>query len=177
MVFHPLLEFECLTILFSLLCFQASGAVFGVMAGFYVFLNRNDWLLGNNGRAYSDAITQTLLINLVLDAMNPMVDNWGHLGGAIGGAAMAYYFGPRLFLAELPGGGRAVVDKPILRLPRSLESIPERSTNFFNRMTRRMQIWRYQADLPSRPWRPKSNPQNIRQRSIDAPNRSIKPKL
>ena len=77
------------------------------MAGFYVFLNRNDWLLGNNGRAYSDAITQTLLINLVLGAMNPMVDNWGHLGGAIGGAAMAYYFGPRLFLAELPGGGRA----------------------------------------------------------------------
>jgi membrane associated rhomboid family serine protease len=51
----------------------ASGAVFGVMAGFFVFLNRNDWVLGSQGEAYSSAITQTLLINLVLGAVNPMV--------------------------------------------------------------------------------------------------------
>lgn len=61
----------------------ASGAVFGVMASFYVFLNRHDWLLGSAGRSYTDAILQTLFINLALGAMNPMVDNWGHLGGAI----------------------------------------------------------------------------------------------
>jgi hypothetical protein len=155
----------------------ASGAVFGVMAGFYVFLSRHDWLLGNQGRAYSDAITQTLLINIVIGAMNPVVDNWGHLGGAIGGAAMAYYFGPRLYLADLPEGGRVMVDKPIMRLPRSIESIPENVSTRMHRITRRMQVWRYRADLPARPWRPKkSRGQSHSERRMTTPSKSIKPR-
>jgi len=51
----------------------ASGAVFGVMASLYIFLNRNEWLMGSQGAAYSSAITQTLFINLVMGAVNPMV--------------------------------------------------------------------------------------------------------
>ena len=51
----------------------ASGAVFGVMGGLYVFLSRNDWVMGQQGEAYSSAITQTLLINLFMGAVNPMV--------------------------------------------------------------------------------------------------------
>lgn len=51
----------------------ASGAIFGIMAGFYVFLERNDWVLGSQGDAYSSAITQTLFLNLVLGYVNPMV--------------------------------------------------------------------------------------------------------
>lgn len=156
----------------------ASGAVFGVMASFYVFLSRHEWLLGRSGKSYSDAITQTLLINLALGAMNPMVDNWGHLGGAIGGAAMAYYFGPRLYLAELPDGGRTVVDRPILRLPRIIESFPERVSNRFDRMMRRLQIWQHKVDLPDKPWRPKDTWSKVNyQRRANVPNRSIKPKL
>lgn len=156
----------------------ASGAVFGVMASFYVFLSRHDWLLGSSGRSYSDAITQTLMINLVLGAMNPMVDNWGHLGGAIGGAAMAYYFGPRLYLAELPDGGRTVVDRPILRMPRYIEAMPERISNGLTRLTRRLQIWRFKSVLPDKPWRPKGSWNKVNyQRRANAPNRSIKPKI
>lgn len=156
----------------------ASGAVFGVMSSFYVFLSRHDWLLGSSGRSYSDAITQTLMINLVIGAMNPMVDNWGHLGGAIGGAAMAYYFGPRLYLAELPDGGRTVVDRPILRMPRYIEAVPERFSNSITRMTRRLQIWRHKADLPDKPWRPKDTWSKVNyQRRRAAPNRSIKPRI
>jgi membrane associated rhomboid family serine protease len=51
----------------------ASGAVFGVLGALYVFLNRNDWLLGDQGEDYSSAIIQTLLINLAIGYMNPMV--------------------------------------------------------------------------------------------------------
>jgi membrane associated rhomboid family serine protease len=155
----------------------ASGAVFGVMAGFYVFLSRHDWLLGDQGRAYTNGITQTLLINLVIGAMNPVVDNWGHLGGAIGGAAMAYYFGPRLYLADLPEGGRIVVDKPIMRLPRSIESIPEKVSARIQRITRRMQVWRFRSDLASKPWRPTQpgGPSDF-QRRMTTPSKSIKPK-
>ena len=146
------------------------------MASFYVFLSRHDWLLGSSGKAYSDGITQTLMINLVLGAMNPMVDNWGHLGGAIGGAAMAYYFGPRLYLAELPEGGQTIVDRPILRMPRSIEAIPERFSNGIKRATLRLQIWRHKSALPDKPWRPKGtwNKVNYHRRS-STPNRSIKP--
>lgn len=155
----------------------ASGAVFGVMASFYVFLNRHDWLLGRAGRGYSDAITQTLFINLVIGAMNPMVDNWGHLGGAVGGAAMAYYFGPRLYLTKLPEGGQMIVDRPIIRLPRNIESIPEKVFTRTKRMLRRMQVWRHTGDLSEKPWRPKTSPRKNYQQRQGSPNRSIKPKL
>jgi uridine nucleosidase len=156
----------------------ASGAVFGVMGAMYVFLNRNDWLLGEQGEAFSSAITQTLLINLVIGYVNPMVDNWGHLGGAIGGAAMAYYFGPRLFLAKLPDeGGQVIVDKPILRLPPAIEHIPKNIDNGISRMVRRMQIWRFKDDLRGKPWQPKEVRRSDYQRRKYMPNKSIKPKL
>jgi len=158
----------------------ASGAVFGVMASLFVFLNRNDWLMGSQGEEYSRAITQTLLINLVMGAVNPMVDNWGHIGGAIGGAAMSYYFGPRLYYAELPGGiGKVVVDKPIVRLPPSIESIPRKMNEEISRLTRRIQIWQY-FTIPDKPWRLKKNQQqkiDYRRRQIMTPIKSIKPKL
>ena len=157
----------------------ASGAVFGVMASFYVFLNRHEWLLGQQGKSYADAVTQTLMINLVLGYMNPMVDNWGHLGGAIGGGLMAYYFGPRLYLAELPGeGGTTIVDKPILRLPRNIESIPEKTSNAITGILQKLNILRYKAELPDKPWRPKgiSKP-NYGQRRATTPNKPIKPNI
>lgn len=164
----------------------ASGAVFGVMASLYVFLARNDWVMGEQGEAFSSAITQTLLINLVMGAVNPMVDNWGHIGGAIGGAAMSWYFGPRLYIAELPISDvevrRVIVDKPILRLPSFVESMPTRINKSISRLTRRTKIFGYVRELSDRPWRTKrkrEQGQNIdyRKRQQTTPNRSIKPRL
>eukprot|EP00533_Pseudo-nitzschia_delicatissima_P006698 CAMPEP_0116087994 /NCGR_PEP_ID=MMETSP0327-20121206/5644_1 /TAXON_ID=44447 /ORGANISM="Pseudo-nitzschia delicatissima, Strain B596" /LENGTH=393 /DNA_ID=CAMNT_0003579067 /DNA_START=146 /DNA_END=1327 /DNA_ORIENTATION=- len=165
----------------------ASGAVFGVMGGLYVFLSRNDWVMGQQGEAYSSAITQTLLINLFMGAVNPMVDNWGHIGGAIGGAAMSWYFGPRLYLAELPISEvetrRVIVDKPIVRLPSSIENIPKKIGKGVGRATRRIKIWGYVENLPDKPWRRnrrtghQGKPIDYRRRQQTAPNRSIKPKL
>ena len=148
----------------------ASGAVFGVVGAYFVFLNRNDWLLGSYGQAMTNAITQTIAANIFLGAINPVIDNWAHLGGALGGAAMAYVFGPRLYLAEFPGGGRVVVDRPIVRLPRSLEALPGRVGHGFQRIARRMQVGRYTFDLPDKPWRNKRRPTRV-----NTPNRSIKP--
>ncbi|KAG7353597.1 rhomboid family protein [Nitzschia inconspicua] len=157
----------------------ASGAVFGVMGALYVFLNRNDWLMGEQGEMVSSAITQSLIINVAIGFMNPMVDNWGHLGGALGGALMSYYFGPRLYLAEWPNdGGRVIVDKPVMRLPPTLENIPSSMSKSFSRMARRMQIWRVKDGLQGKPWNPKQKRRADYQRRIyNVPNRSIKPKL
>ncbi|VEU33449.1 unnamed protein product [Pseudo-nitzschia multistriata] len=162
----------------------ASGAVFGVMASLLVFLGRNDWVMGSQGEAYRSAVTQTLLINLVMGAVNPMVDNWGHIGGAIGGATMAWYFGPRLYIAEVPlpeGVGRVIVDKPLVRLPYFIESIPTKVSKGVRRLTRRIKIWGHIADLPDKPWRKNRQHQHhkidYKRRQQIAPNRSIKPML
>jgi membrane associated rhomboid family serine protease len=153
----------------------ASGAVFGVFGAYYVFLNRNEWLLGEQGQEMAGRVTQVIGMNLLLGLVNPVIDNWGHLGGAIGGAACAYYFGPRLFLSELPEGERIVVDKPVYRLPRCYEAIPERVGNQLRRMTRRMRVERYKSELTPKPWR-QSPSQQQRQNPRSAPNRSIKPR-
>jgi len=89
----------------------ASGAVFGIIGAQLVFLSRNDWLLGQQGERMQSAILQTVGLNLVMGLMNPMIDNWGHLGGLVGGGAAAYYFGPRLHLMNIPEGGRLLVDR------------------------------------------------------------------
>jgi hypothetical protein len=148
----------------------ASGAVFGLVGAYFVFLTRNEWLLGTYGDTMTGAITQTIAANVILGAVNPVIDNWAHLGGLMGGAAMAYTFGPRLYLADLPDGGRTLVDQPIVRLPRSVEEFPNRVGDQYQRLVRRMQIGRYMSDLPEKPWRNKARPSRRY-----APNRSIKP--
>lgn len=113
-----------------------------------------------------------------MGVINPYVDNWGHIGGALGGAAMSYYFGPRLYMAGLPNGGRMLVDKPVIRLPRSIESIPEQFFERFDvvksKVTRRMQVERFKADLPVKPWRPKGKVSYPR-KLPPGPVRSLRP--
>lgn len=99
------------------------------------------------------AISRTIMMNVFLGAMSPMVDNWSHLGGALGGAACAYLFGPRLMVGDTPSGARAIVDKPILRLPKVLEEMPDTIEEQMRTMKRRMQVESFKSDLPEKPWR------------------------
>jgi membrane associated rhomboid family serine protease len=46
---------------------------------------------------------QTLLINLVYGLSNPRIDNWGHMGGMVGGALAALLLGPRWVETKLAG--------------------------------------------------------------------------
>ena len=84
---------------------------------------------------------------------------------------MAYYFGPRLFYSDLANGTRVLIDRPIVRLPRHIESIPENASKRLARMTRRMHVERFKFDMPDKPWR-----QRGQVRNRWAPNRSIKPR-
>ena len=81
-------------------------------------------------------------------------------------AAMAMTFGPKLYLMALPNGGKMLVDKPTVRLPRSIESIPEKVGKRMRQAKLRMQMDRFQSDLKAKPWRrndPNINPQRRRQ--------------
>lgn len=133
----------------------ASGAVFGVMGAYYAFLSRNENLFGRSGQAIMGRIGSTLGMNVLFGMASPSIDNWAHIGGGIGGFAYATAFGPKLYLMGLPSGGRIIVDKPSVRLPPSIEAIPSKVSKRLRRGRRRMQVQRYQSELPAKPWRRK----------------------
>ena len=66
---------------------------------------------------------------------------------------MAIVFGPKLSVLGLPGGGRIIVDKPIIRLPAGIESLPGSMSKRFRRARLRMQVDRYVSELSAKPWR------------------------
>jgi rhomboid protease GluP len=73
----------------------SSTAIFGLLAAEGVFLFLNQRILGN--------LAQRALLNIVIIAavnfiigLSPGIDNWGHLGGLLGGAIFAYLGGPIL---------------------------------------------------------------------------------
>ena len=150
----------------------ASGAVFGIVGAYFTFLIRNEDLFGAQADYLQRGLAQTIVVNLIMGAVSPMIDQWGHVGGFLGGIAMASAFGPRLKMVGLPNGSIALIDQPFLRLPRYLESIPEQVENKWQQMTRRMQINHFMSDLPAKPWRVR-RPQQYRRQV--APNRSARP--
>ena len=53
----------------------------------------------------------------------------------------------------LPGGGSIIVDKPNVRLPPAIESLPSNVSKRFRRAKLRMQVDRYVSELSPKPWR------------------------
>lgn len=73
----------------------ASTAVFGLLAAEGVFLYHNR---GMFGRQASRALSQVIMIAVVnlMIGMSPGIDNFGHIGGMLGGALFAWFAGPLL---------------------------------------------------------------------------------
>ncbi len=70
----------------------SSTAIFGLLAAQAVFLYQNRNLI-RNARGLLMSTLTIAAINLVLGT-SPGIDNWGHLGGMIGGLAFAWSAGP-----------------------------------------------------------------------------------
>ncbi|MBN2048190.1 MAG: rhomboid family intramembrane serine protease [Anaerolineaceae bacterium] len=72
----------------------ASTAVFGLAAaeGVFIYLNRN--FFPNASRVLRNIIF-VVIMNLLL-GLSSQIDNWGHMGGMIGGLAYAWFAGPLL---------------------------------------------------------------------------------
>ena len=72
----------------------ASTAVFGLIAAEVVFFYQNRKLFGGQARqAISNAVF-IIAVNLFI-GLTPGIDNWGHVGGLLGGAMFAWFAGPR----------------------------------------------------------------------------------
>ncbi len=78
----------------------ASTAIFGLLGAEAVFLYRHRDLFGQQARAALINIAQVAGINLLI-GLNPGIDNWGHLGGLLGGLLFAWFGGPLLRMEGL----------------------------------------------------------------------------
>ena len=73
----------------------ASTAIFGLIAAEAVFLLQNRPLLGKQVNRALMNLVYIAGINLVIGFTTTGVDNWGHIGGMLGGVIFAWFGGPR----------------------------------------------------------------------------------
>lgn len=72
----------------------ASTAVFGLIAAEVAFFYHNRKLFGGQAKqAISNAVF-IIAVNLFI-GLTPGIDNWGHVGGMLGGAIFAWFASPR----------------------------------------------------------------------------------
>ncbi|KAI3968558.1 hypothetical protein MKW92_022068 [Papaver armeniacum] len=89
----------------------ASGAIFGLVGSFAVFVLRHRSLVGNR-KEMLQHVAQVIALNMVIGLLSKGIDNWGHLGGLLGGAAMSWFVGPAWTYEGRTSDGRSVfVDK------------------------------------------------------------------
>ena len=73
----------------------ASTAIFGMLGAEGVLIYQNREIFGNIARRALTQIITIAVINLVI-GMTPGIDNFGHIGGLIGGTLFAWFGGPLL---------------------------------------------------------------------------------
>ncbi len=88
----------------------ASTSLFGLVAAEAVFIYRNREFFGKQARSLLGNLFLIVAVNLML-GLSPGIDNWGHMGGLVGGLAFAWMSGPLLSINWLPGGGYHMVDQ------------------------------------------------------------------
>jgi rhomboid protease GluP len=88
----------------------ASGALFGLLGAMLPFLYRNRNILSDT-RSRIMSILQVIGINLVLGLLVGSIDNWGHVGGLLGGAALAWFATPRYAVGSVENGALQIRDR------------------------------------------------------------------
>lgn len=79
----------------------ASTAVFGLVAAEAVFFYQNRQLFGAHAKQAIGNAVFIIAINLFI-GLSPGIDNWGHVGGLLGGAMFAWFASPRWVVIGVP---------------------------------------------------------------------------
>lgn len=73
----------------------SSTAIFGLLGAEGIFLYRNRQIFGSAAQRGLMRIISIAMVNLVI-GLSPGIDNWGHIGGLVGGTLFAWFAGPLL---------------------------------------------------------------------------------
>lgn len=73
----------------------SSTAIFGLLGAEMIFAYRNQALLGSSARRVLVNVIAVAGINLLI-GLSPSIDNWGHIGGLMGGTIFTWFGGPIL---------------------------------------------------------------------------------
>jgi rhomboid protease GluP len=82
----------------------ASTAIFGLLGAQGIFVYRNQKLFGRRAQAILRSILSIAVINLLI-GLSPGIDNWGHIGGLLGGSLFAWLAAP---VYSLKGNGEEI---------------------------------------------------------------------
>ncbi|XWS55224.1 hypothetical protein CRYUN_Cryun10bG0156600 [Craigia yunnanensis] len=85
----------------------ASGAIFGLVGSVAVFVMRHRGMI-RDAKEDLQHIAQVIFLNMVIGLMSKGIDNWGHLGGLLGGAAMSWLLGPAWKCESMASDGRRI---------------------------------------------------------------------
>jgi rhomboid protease GluP len=88
----------------------ASTAIFGLIGAEGVFLYQNRKLFADRFRSAIGNVIFIAAINLFVIGSLPGIDNWGHIGGLIGGLMFTWFAGP-VWAVESNLFGYSLVDK------------------------------------------------------------------
>lgn len=97
----------------------ASGAIFALLGAEYVFLYKHRKLMGVNGQSRRRQLVIIGAMNLAVGFLSNsamaqvQIDNWAHLGGAVGGFLLAWYICPDFILRRHPVHDNDVIAEDI----------------------------------------------------------------
>lgn len=108
----------------------ASGAVFAIFGAEMVYLYQHRKLLGANGRRQLQSLVLVAVLNLAVGFLGAtsretgaQIDNWGHIGGFVGGLILAWYIGPYFLPRKHPEREEALVVEDINPLSKRYQTI------------------------------------------------------
>ena len=78
----------------------SSTAIFGLVGAQGMFYYHNRKIFGPAVRQALNGIITIAIVNLII-GLSPGIDNWGHIGGLIGGVIFAWLAGPLLEVKEM----------------------------------------------------------------------------
>ena len=95
----------------------ASTAIFGLIGAQGVFLYRHRKMFGGVAQRALANIVIVAVVNLII-GLSPGIDNWGHVGGLLGGTLFAWFGGPLMQVETemgapvgVPGGSLKLSDR------------------------------------------------------------------
>jgi rhomboid protease GluP len=90
----------------------ASTAIFGLIAAQGVYIYKNRLLLGQAAQPLLVNVIVVIVINLLFGLSSSGIDNWGHLGGLLGGLFYAWFAGPTYGIDSTITFGNVVIAHP-----------------------------------------------------------------